>query len=67
MFYLSSIRLNTQMIWCWVIIDRNKLIEVTTLFHLGIAYNIMITAKMKECDFLINIKIISNLPTADDS
>jgi len=38
-FYLSPFRLNTWLIWCLIIFDCNKLIEVTTLFHLWIAYN----------------------------
>ncbi len=39
MFYLSTFHINTRQIWCLIIIDPNKLIGQTTLFHLGIAYN----------------------------
>ncbi len=35
MFYQSSFHINTRQIRCLIIIDRNKVIEVTTLFHLG--------------------------------
>ncbi len=40
--YLSSIHIKTWRIWCMIIIDLIKLIEVTILFHLGIAYNNLI-------------------------
>ncbi len=40
MFYLSPLHLNTWLIWCLIMIDRNKLIWTTVLFHLWIAYNI---------------------------
>jgi hypothetical protein len=32
--YLSPFHINTQQIWCLTIIDHNKLIEATMLFHL---------------------------------
>ncbi len=38
MFYQSLFCLNTRRIWCPVIIDCNKLIWVTMLFHLRIAH-----------------------------
>ncbi len=40
-FYLSSFHIYTRQMWCCVIIDCNKLIELTTLFSLGIAHNII--------------------------
>ena len=43
MFYLSTFQINTWHIWCLIIIDRNKLIEQTMSFHLGIAHS-------KSCD-----------------
>ncbi len=39
MFYLSWFPLNTRPIGCLIIIDRNKLIWTTTLFHLEVAHN----------------------------
>ncbi len=39
MFNLSWFLLNTRQIECLIIIDRNKLIWITMLFHLGVARN----------------------------
>jgi hypothetical protein len=43
MFYLSSFHINTWQIWCCIIIGHNKLMKLTTLFHLGIVHNKVLT------------------------
>jgi hypothetical protein len=40
MFHRSAFHINIWQIWCWDIIDCNKLTELTMSFHLGIAHNI---------------------------
>ncbi len=57
MFYLLWFPLNTQLIWWPLIIDCNKLISNTLLFHFEVAHNIthwahsLVKKKMKRCEY----------------
>ncbi len=59
MFYLFPFLLNTQMIWCLIIIHRNKLTWTTTLFHLelthNINYRIVFVAALPQLNFKITL------------
>jgi hypothetical protein len=54
MFYLSRFLSNTRLIGCLIIIDLNKLIRTTTLFHLEIVHN-----KVKAVKCLLNDHLIA--------